>query len=129
MNPKYVPDSLTASDRRKQIQSIKQGRRRPKLESFKSKRSRHVRDFESRYGVKVSDFAWIDKHLLTRKGIDKVVAKGKAAYYTSGSRPNQTPTSWALARLASVLLKRGAYKIDESIAKRHGRRKWLNQSS
>ena len=60
---------------------------------------------------------------MTRKGIDKVLAKGRAAYYTSGSRPNQTPTSWARARLASVLLKGPAYKVDKHIVKKHARAK------
>ena len=62
---------------------------------------------------------------MTRKGIDKVLDKGRAAYFTSGSRPNQTPESWALARLASVLVKGPAYKFDEKIALRHGRKKWI----
>ena len=26
------------------------------------------------------------------------------AYFSGGSRPNQTPTSWALGRLASVIM-------------------------
>ena len=38
-----------------------------------------------------------------------------SAYYNSGSRPNQTPQSWSLARLASVILNGGARKVDQSI--------------
>ena len=37
------------------------------------------------------------------------------AYYSSGSRPNQTPTSWGLARLASVILNGPARRIDKTI--------------
>ena len=41
--------------------------------------------------------------------------KGKGAYYSSGSRPNQTAHSWAYGRLASVILGGPARKIDKSI--------------
>lgn len=125
-NPKYVPKTLSRADRLKQIDSIQKGTVRPQLASFRSRRSNHVVDFEKRYkGHKVSDVGWIHQNLMTRRGIEKVLAKGRAAYYTSGSRPNQTPTSWARARLASVLLGRGAFKVDRHIALKHGRRKWL----
>ena len=43
------------------------------------------------------------------------MAKGRAAYFTSGSRPNQTSDSWALARLASVIMNGGARKVDQKI--------------
>ena len=35
--------------------------------------------------------------------------------YVSGSRPNQTPTSWGLARLASVILGGPSRRIDKDI--------------
>ena len=41
--------------------------------------------------------------------------KGRAAFFTDGSRPNQNPNSWAYGRLASVILKQGAYKYDKKI--------------
>ena len=121
MNPKYLPPGLTPEDRRKQAASIRNQTRRPKLKSFKSRRSPWVAKFENKYGIKISNYKWIHKNLMTRKGIDKVLAKGRAAYFTSGSRPNQTPTSWARARLASVLLKGPAYKYDKDIVKKHAR--------
>ena len=37
------------------------------------------------------------------------------AYYSSGSRPNQTPFSWGNARLASVIMGGPARKIDKKI--------------
>jgi len=114
-NKKYVPNSLSPEDKKKQIKSIKEGTIRPKLKSFKSKRSNHVADFEKKYNHKISDYKWISKNLLKMKGIQKVLRKGRAAYYTSGSRPNQTPESWARARLASMILGRGARKIDKVI--------------
>ena len=33
----------------------------------------------------------------------KIVSKGMGAYYSSGSRPNQTAESWGIARLASAI--------------------------
>ncbi len=115
MNKKYVPKSLSKKDKEKQVKSIKNKTIRPKLKSFKSKRSSHTIAFEKKYGVKITNVKWIAKNLLRKKGIDLVLSKGRGAYFSSGSRPNQTPSSWAYARLASVLLKRKAYKIDKSI--------------
>ena len=37
------------------------------------------------------------------------------AYYSSGSRPNQTKHSWAYARLASVLMNGPARNYDNNI--------------
>ncbi len=119
MNKKYVPKSLSKKDKEKQVKSIKNKTIRPKLKSFKSKRSSHTIAFEKKYGVKITNVKWIAKNLLRKKGIDLVLSKGRGAYYSSGSRPNQTPSSWAYARLASVLLKRKAYKIDKSIVDKY----------
>ena len=47
--------------------------------------------------------------------LSAVKKKGMGAYYSSGSRPNQTPTSWGLARLASVILNGPARRIDKNI--------------
>ncbi len=41
--------------------------------------------------------------------------KGRGAYYSSGSRPNQTAESWAHSRLASVILNGPSRKIDKDI--------------
>ena len=113
---KYVPKSLSEEDRKKQIKSIKEQKVRPKLDTFKSKRSSNVENFEKKYKTKISDFDFISKNILKKKGIDEIIKKGKAAYFSSGSRPNQTPTSWALARLAAVIMKNGAArKVDMAI--------------
>lgn len=44
--------------------------------------------------------------------LKQVVAKGRGAFYSSGSRPNQSASSWAYARLASVLLGGPALQVD-----------------
>lgn len=109
---KYVPKSLTASDRKKQIKSIREKTDRPKLKSFQSKRSSWVEKFEKKYGKKITNKSWIDKNILKKEGQDLILKKGKGAYYSSGSRPNQTPFSWANARLASVIMGGNARKTD-----------------
>ena len=112
---KYVPKSLTPEDRKKQIKSIKEGKPRPKVKSFISKRSPFVERFEKKFGYKINDFSKISKEILKKEGINQIIKKGEAAYYTTGSRPNQTARSWALARLASVILGGKARTVDKKI--------------
>ena len=112
---KYVPSSLTKEDRKKQIKSIKEGKDRPKVKSFQSKRSSLVERFEKKYGYKISNLSRISKEIISKKGIDEIMNKGRGAYYSGGSRPNQTAQSWALARLAGVILNSPARKVDKKI--------------
>ena len=112
---KYVPKSLSPEDRKKQIKSIKEKTDRPKVKSFKSKRSGNVEKFEKKYGYKISNFKKISKEIISQKGIDLIMSKGKGAYYSGGSRPNQTPQSWALARLASVIMGGKARQVDKEV--------------
>lgn len=112
---KYIPNSLTPSDKKKQINSIMKGRDRPKVNSFESKRSSWVVKFENKYGFKITDKQQISQKILARPGIEKILEKGRGAYYSGGSRPNQTPHSWANARLASVIMGGNARKVDKDI--------------
>ena len=41
--------------------------------------------------------------------------KGKAAYYSSGSRPEVSKEQWAYARLASVITGGKARQVDKKI--------------
>jgi hypothetical protein len=47
--------------------------------------------------------------------LKKIVNKGEGAYYSSGSRPNQTARSWGLARLASSITAGKAAVVDYNI--------------
>ena len=47
--------------------------------------------------------------------LKKIVNKGEGAYFSSGSRPNQTAQSWGYARLASTITGGKASAIDFSI--------------
>ena len=109
-----MPDKLTPSDKAKQKKSILEGKLRPKVK-FESKRSSFTERFEKKYGYKITNDSKISKEIISKTGIDKILKKGMAAYYNSGSRPNQTPFSWARARLASVILNDPARKVDKDI--------------
>jgi len=115
---KYVPPSLSKADKKKQIESIKKETLRPKVD-FDSRRSTNVVKFEKKYGYKINNFKKISKEIIKQKGIDEIMAKGRGAYFSSGSRPNQTPESWALGRLASVILGGKARKIDVDIWRKY----------
>lgn len=112
--PKYVPKSLTFRDRRKQMSMLKNSRNlykkkkfytRKKLYSFTSKKSGHIVKAMRMYSL---DHILPDKAVSNATGcpidvLESVVKKGEGAYYSSGSRPNQTAQSWAYARLASAV--------------------------
>ena len=111
---KYLPKSLSPEDRKKQLKSIQEGTKRPKVD-FKNKRSTHAEKFEAKYGYKISNLSRVAKEIISREGIEQIKKKGIAAYYTGGSRPNQTPASWWKARLASVIMGGKARQVDKDI--------------
>ena len=112
--PKQYLEGLKGKEKKEQIKSIFEGTERPET-SYKSKRSSYCKKFEDKYDTTIADTDFIDKNLLKKKGQDKIIDKGMAAYYSSGSRPNQTPESWGKARLCSVLVGGPARKIDKKI--------------
>ena len=114
INKSYL-EGLRGYERRKQIKSIIDGKKRPKVKGFKSQRSSHVRDFEEKYGTKINDKEFITKNIISETGREMIIKKGKGAYYSAGSRPNQTPFSWGLARLASVIMGGKARQVDKDI--------------
>tara|TARA_R110002073_G_scaffold30102_4_gene94378 strand:- start:1259 stop:1660 length:402 start_codon:yes stop_codon:yes gene_type:complete len=117
----YLPKSLSATDKKKQEKSLLKGTDRPKVESFKSKRSGWAKKFEDKYGYKITETTKINKDILKEKGQKEIIDKGMKAYYTSGSRPNQTPFSWGLGRLASVIMGGPSRKIDIKIWNKYKR--------
>ena len=111
-NKKYVPDSLSSSDKTKQIKSIKAKTDRPILKSAKTKRSSHVVNFENKYGYKINELTKVYKNIISKAGVDKILKKAEGAYYSSGSRPNVSARAWAYARLSSVIMNGGARRVD-----------------
>ena len=123
--PKKYYQGLSAENKAQQIKELKKSQKlykqgiyiaRSKKASFNSKRSPHLVEFERKYGVNIANKKDVFKATgITPKAQEKVLNKGRGAFYSSGSRPNQSAESWALARLASVILKHGAYKVDRHI--------------
>ena len=105
---------LKGEDRKKQIKSIFEGTVRPKTKA-PEKRSSYVIKFEKKYGKKITDEEFIHKNIITRTGQNQIKDKAMGAYFSGGSRPNQTPSSWAFARLASVIVGGPARKVDKKI--------------
>jgi|TARA_R110000772_G_scaffold265845_1_gene387639 hypothetical protein len=114
INKSYV-EGLRGYERRKQIKSIIEGKDRPKVKGFKSKRSTWATKFEDKYGTKISDKEFITKNIISETGREMIIKKGKGAYFSAGSKPNQNAFSWALARLASVIMGGPARKVDQKI--------------
>ena len=63
------------------------------------------------------------RYFQTNKDPQKSIAsckkKGMGAYYSSGSRPNQTAESWGLARMYSYILGGPTRKIDDEITQKY----------
>jgi hypothetical protein len=120
---------MSSKDMKKQRKQIESSRRnyskkkyviRDKLDSFVTKPSKHIIDLKRTYpDIKnLSDLGFLSKKFnIPISGLEMIINKGRGAYYSSGSRPNQTPDSWAYARLASTLLGRKACKIDSHVLK------------
>ena len=116
---KYVPKFLSLSDTKKQIKSLLNKNDRPKIKTFKSKRSGWVKKFENKYKHKITDKKWINNNLLKLEGQKAILKKGMGAYYSSGSRPNQTAESWARARMYSYIMGGPTRKYDKEITKKY----------
>ena len=123
---KYIPYNLTRKDRTTQRKGILQSRKaylqgryvpRPHLKSFKSHTSSHIRNAQQKYNVTHINASsqLARKTHCKRSALQAILHKGRGAYYSSGSRPNQTAESWAKARLASALTHGNAAKVDKAI--------------
>ena len=129
INLKYLPNKLTQKDRKKQAKQILKSRElykkgfyysRKKLFSFKSKNSPHITKAKNMYHVNnIGATKELEKATGCSKGaLKKIINKGAGAYYSSGSRPNQTAYSWGLARLASSITGGKASAVDYNILKK-----------
>ena len=123
---RYIPSFLTKKDKKKQSKALRRSRRaykkgkyytRKKVKSFKSKVSPHVVKAKKMYKInKISASKNLSRKTKCKiKGLRKIVKKGQGAYYSSGSRPNQTGHSWGRARLASSITGGKASAVDYKI--------------
>jgi hypothetical protein len=111
---KYAPTQLTRKDKKTQIKMLMKSRdlykkhkyyTRKGIHSYKNKKSNHVANAIKIYNIKN---VTPSRELSSKTGcsiaaLNQIARKGEGAYYSSGSRPNQTPQSWGLARLASAI--------------------------
>jgi len=123
---RYLPRTLTRADRRTQYNRLHRSQKlykkhtyytRPPIKSFQSKPSNHIANARKIYGVKtISPSPALAKATgCSIDALDKIVKKGEGAYYSSGSRPNQTPQSWGYARLASAITGGKSAAVDYDI--------------
>lgn len=125
---RYIPKVLTRKDLQKQKKNIIKSRKlykkgvyyqRPKIKSFTSKKSRHIKKAMEMYDVEtiIPSKELAEKTQCSQDALEKIVNKGRGAYYSSGSRPNQTAESWGLARLASSITGGNSSIVDYHILK------------
>jgi hypothetical protein len=117
---------LTKKDKKKQVNMIIKSKKlykqnkyytRSKLPSYKNKTSSHIIDARKLYNI---NNITPNKNLSIKTGcsieaLKQIVKKGEGAYFSSGSRPNQTAQSWGLARLASSITSGKAAAVDYNI--------------
>lgn len=123
----YIPNILAEGDKIKQNKEIIKSRKlykkgkyytRKNIGSFKSKKSKHIDNVKRIYNIKdesISIKELSDKTKCKVAGLNKIIKKGMGAYYSSGSRPNQTPDSWGKARLYSAVTGGPAAQVDKHI--------------
>lgn len=123
---RYVPKKLSRKDKKKVIQMLTKSKKlykkrqyytRKRVPSFKNKKSNHVSNAYRIYDINtmVPNKELASKTGCTLPALKQIVKKGEGAYYSSGSRPNQTPQSWGFARLASALTAGKAAAVDFDI--------------
>lgn len=123
---RYIPKRLSKKDKKIQKKELLRSRKaykkgkyytRKRVKSFKSTVSKHI--LKARKIYKINSIK-PSKKLSKKTGcsltsLKKIVNKGKGAYFSSGSRPNQTAESWGIARLASSITGGKASAIDLNI--------------
>jgi DNA-binding Xre family transcriptional regulator len=146
---RYLPKVLSKKDKKKTARELRKSRtlykkgiyyNRKKVASFRNKKSSHIKNARRIYHIENMN---VNRELARKTGctmaaLKKIVNKGDGAYFSSGSRPNQTPASWGLARLASAITsgkaaaidfeiiekgcnhKKTAYKLAKKAVKKHG---------
>jgi len=123
---RYIPDTLSKAERQKQIKSIFEGKKRPETK-VKERKSSWTTKFDKKYGEELDAMKGkrSKKNVakvtgIPFKAIDEVYKKGEGAFYSSGSRPNQTAASWARGRIYAYIM--GGKKVrgvDKDITKKY----------
>jgi DNA-binding Xre family transcriptional regulator len=123
---KYLPNKLSKKDKKKQLAMLQKSRRlykkhqyytRKQVASYPHKTSKHI--LKARKVYKLTSIE-PSRELsaatgCSMKALKKIVNKGEGAYYSSGSRPNQSAQSWGIARLASSVTGGKSAAVDFAI--------------
>lgn len=126
---KYVPSSMTHKDRAQQAKELLHSKKkykksqyytRKKMASFRSRPSPHIATAKRIYRVsKIGATRELAKATgCSPSALREIIRKGQGAYYSSGSRPNQTAHSWGIARLASAITSGKSAAVDYNILKK-----------
>ena len=124
----YVPKYISVTDKHIQLKNLNKSRKlykkgkyfkRPTIKTFRSKPSQHVKNAKELYKVDsvVPSRKLVKATKCSMKTLEKIANKGRGAYYSSGSRPNQTSESWAIARLASAVTGGNSSIVDYHLLK------------
>ena len=111
---KYLPSILTKHDTTYEKKQLDKSRKlykkhkyytRKHVKSYPHKVSPHILRARKIYGIEhiVPSKELSDKTGCSINALKKIESKGEGAYYSSGSRPNQSAQSWGRARLASAI--------------------------
>jgi hypothetical protein len=124
---RYLPATLTKKDKQKQIKMLMKSKKlyrtkhqyytRKPLASYKNKTSKHIIRARKIYNIKnlTPSKELAQKTGCSLSALNQIVKKGQGAYFSSGSRPNQTAQSWGVARLASSITAGKAAAVDYGI--------------
>lgn len=126
--PKKYTARLSRKDKKKQLTQLRKLKRayskgkylnRPKLKSYKKKESGWTTKFHKLYPEAKSIKQVAKAVKIPEKALREVIKKGKGAYYSSGSRPNQTASSWGKARMYAYILGSPTRKFDHHITEKY----------
>ena len=126
--PKKYTNKLSRKDKQKQLQGLRRSSKsykkgkyytRPKMKSFKNKKSSWTQKFHELY-PNAKSLKEIEKVTgIPKKALMEVKKKGMGAYYSSGSRPNQTAESWGKARMYAYIFGSPTRKVDKHITQKY----------
>ena len=123
---KYLPKKLSRRDTTYEKKQLDKSRKlytqkkyytRKRVASYPHKVSNHIMRARRIYAI---ENIFASKDLAKKTGcsiaaLRAIEKKGEGAYYSSGSRPNQTAQSWGRARLASSITGGKAAAVDFNI--------------
>ena len=126
--PKQYTAKLSRKDKQTQLKALGKLKKayskgkyldRPKLKSYKNKESGWTAKFHKLYPEAKSIKQVAKAVNIPEKALREVIKKGRGAYYSSGSRPNQTASSWGKARMYAYILGSPTRRVDHHITEKY----------